>query len=131
VIRGMEHLSYEDKGLLILEKALWTPYSSPPVPEGGVQRPGEGLFTRARSDRTRGDGFKLKESRFNFNIRKKNFYPEGAEALEQIAQRNCGCPLPGSVQGQVGWGFEEPGCLDGVPAHGRTFGTRRSLRSLL
>ena len=24
--------------------------------------------------------------------------------LEQTAQRGCGCPVPGGVQGQVGWG---------------------------
>ncbi|KAK4832498.1 hypothetical protein QYF61_023545 [Mycteria americana] len=27
---------------------------------------------------------------------------EGGEALEQVAQISCGCPIPGSVQGQVG-----------------------------
>jgi len=27
--------------------------------------------------------------------------------------------LPGSVQGQVGWGFEQPGLVEGVPAHGK------------
>jgi len=46
-------------------------------------------------------------------------YCEGGEALEQIAQRSCGCLLPGSVQGQVGWGFEQPGVVEGVPVHGR------------
>jgi len=45
-------------------------------------------------------------------------YCEGDEALEQVAQRSCGCPLPGSVQGQAGWGFEQPGLVEGVPAHG-------------
>jgi len=24
--------------------------------------------------------------------------------LEQTAHRGCGCPVPGGVQGQVGWG---------------------------
>ena len=41
---------------------------------------------------------------------------EGGEALEQVAQRDCGCPISGSVQGQVGWGFEQPGLMEGVPA---------------
>ena len=31
--------------------------------------------------------------------------------------------FPGSVQGQVGWGFEQPGRVEGVPAHGRGVGT--------
>ena len=49
---------------------------------------------------------------------------EGGEALEQVAQRGCRCPISGSVQGQVGWGFEQPGLVEGVPAHGRGGGTR-------
>jgi len=40
------------------------------------------------------------------------------------AQRSCGCPLPGSVQGQAGWVFEQPGLVEGVPAHGRGARTR-------
>ena len=35
---------------------------------------------------------------------------EGAEALAQGAQRSCGCPIPGSVQGQVG--YQSPCTLD-------------------
>jgi len=48
---------------------------------------------------------------------------EGSEALAQVAQRSCGCPLPGSVQVQVGRGFEQPALVEGVPAHGRGVGT--------
>jgi len=48
-----------------------------------------------------------------------SLYCEGGEALAQVAQRSCGCPLPGSVQGQAGQGFEQPGLVEGVPAHGR------------
>jgi len=39
---------------------------------------------------------------------KENLCYEGGEALEQVAQRSCGCSLPGSVQGQAGQGFEQP-----------------------
>ena len=31
-------------------------------------------------------------------------YYESGEVLEQAAQRGCGCPMSGGVQGQVGWG---------------------------
>jgi len=44
---------------------------------------------------------------------------EGGEALAQVAQRSYGCPLPGSVQGQVGWGFEQPELVGSIPSHGR------------
>ncbi|KAK4814164.1 hypothetical protein QYF61_009982 [Mycteria americana] len=41
--------------------------------KGAYKKAGEGLFTRACSDRTRGNGFKLKEGRFRLDIR-KNFF---------------------------------------------------------
>jgi len=28
--------------------------------------------------------------------------------LTQAAQRGCGCPVPGGVQGQAGWGPGQP-----------------------
>ena len=44
--------------------------------------------------------------------------------LSLILMVGNGCPIPGSVQGQVGWGFEQPGLVEDVPAHGREVGTR-------
>ena len=75
-----------------------------------------------------GQVFKLKDDRLDV---KQILYYEGGEALAQAAQRSCGCLLPGSVQGQAGWGFEQPGLVEGVLTHGRAVGTRCSLRSLL
>ena len=33
--------------------------------------------------------------------------------LKQAAHRSCGCPIPGGVQGQVGWGPGQPGLVNG------------------
>ena len=67
---------------------------------------------------------------------KSTFFHTGAkdwdtsETLEQVAQGGCGCPIPGSVPDQVGWCFEQPGLVEGVPACGWGVGNRRSLMSL-
>ena len=39
------------------------------------------------------------------------FHTEGGDTLEQVAQGGCGCPIPGSIQGQVGCGSGQPGLL--------------------
>ena len=41
--------------------------------KGAYRKAGEGLFTRACSDRTRGNGIKLKDGRFRLDIRRKFF----------------------------------------------------------
>ena len=56
--------------------------------------------------------------------KKEIHYCEGGKALDEVAQRSCGCPLPGSVQGQANWVFEQRGLAEGVPVHSRGFGTR-------
>ena len=79
MIRGLENLSSESKlrqlGLFSLEKkrhqgglmaAFW-------YLKGAYKKTGEGLFTRACTDRTSGNGFKLKEGRFRLDVRKKFF----------------------------------------------------------
>lgn len=57
------------------------------------KKSGEGLFTRACRDRTKGNGFTLQESRFRVNSRKKSLYWEGSEALGQAAQKGGQWPV--------------------------------------
>ena len=48
--------------------------------------------------------------------------------LEQTVQGGGGCPIPGAVYDQVGWGTGQPelvlDLLVGSPAHSRGVGTR-------
>ena len=46
-------------------------------------------------------------------------HTEGGDALEQVAQGCCGCPIPGCTQGQAGCGSGQSGLLVGDPVHSR------------
>ncbi|KAK4829936.1 hypothetical protein QYF61_007659 [Mycteria americana] len=79
MIRGMEHLSCEDRlgelGLFSLEKRrlqgdLIAVFQ---YLKGAYKKDGDKRFSRACCDRTKGNGFKLKEGRFRLGIRKKFF----------------------------------------------------------
>ena len=73
------------------------------------------------SDGTRESGFKLREGRFRLDVEEVLYYESG-EVLEQAAQRGCGCPVPGGVQGQVGWGPGHPGLVLNVQVGGPACG---------
>lgn len=50
---------------------------------------------------------------------------ESAEALEKVAHRNCGYPIPGNIQGQAGWGFQLLNRAEYVSAHSKGDGLYR------
>jgi len=79
MIRGLEHLSYEERlrelGLFSLEKRslqgdLIAAFGSL---KGAYRKDGDNLFRNACCDRTGRNSYKLRECRFRLEIRKKFF----------------------------------------------------------
>lgn len=83
-------------------------------------------FPRAcwKEGRTKQKEFKQRESKFKLDSKRKLFTVRVVRPLERVAQRSCGCTVPGSVQGQIRWGSKQPGPLEPVPGHGSGAGTR-------
>jgi len=78
MVRGLEQLCCEERlGVGTVqpgeEKAVGRPDCGIPVPEGAYRKDGENIFSRACCDRTRSNGFKLREGRFRLDVRKKFF----------------------------------------------------------
>jgi len=79
MIRGLEHLSYEERlresrqFSLERKRLRGDLIAAFQYLKGAYKKAGKGLFTRACSNRTRGNGFKMKENRFRLDIRNKIF----------------------------------------------------------
>ena len=76
MIRGLEHLSYEYRQRVVAlfslgkRRLCGNCRVAFQYLKGAYSKVGEGLFRRACSDKTRGNGFKLEEDRFRLDIRK-------------------------------------------------------------
>lgn len=128
MIQGMEHLPYVERlrelQLFSLEKrrlqgGLRAAFQ---YLKEGNKKGGGRLFCRVCCNRTRVKWLQTKGGEVQSGCKEEVFYNKGSEALEQVAWRRGGSPIPGDINYQTGQGSEQPDLAVSVPVHCREVG---------
>jgi len=98
------------------EKTLRRPHCCLSVLKGSFEKEGEQLFTRSGGNRTRGNGFKLKEERFRIDVRRKLFTQRAVrhwyrllrEAADVLSLEAFETRLDGALGSLIWWGAALP-----------------------
>jgi len=107
----MEHLSCEERlrelGLFSLGKRRLRGDLTAAFQylKGAYKKDGDKHFSRACCNRTRDDGFKLKEGRFRVHIRKKFFTVRVVKHWNTLPKEVVDTPSLEPFEGQAGWGL--------------------------
>jgi len=94
MIRELGHLSYEKRlrELSLKKRRLWGDLVADFQYLKGVYKQEEWLLMRADSDRTRGNGFKLRQGRFSLDIRRKFFTQRVVPHWNKLPQEAVDAP---------------------------------------
>ena len=108
MIRGLEHLCYEDRLQEMRLFSLKRRYQGDLIAafqylKEAYRKDAEGFFIRKCSNRVRGNGFKLKEVTFRLDIRKKFFTMRVMRHWNRLPREAVDAPsLAGSRPGLMG-----------------------------
>jgi len=123
MIRRLEHLSYEERlrelGLFSLEKRrlrgdLRAAFQ---YLKEAYRKDGDNLFSKACCDRTRHNGFKLREGRFRLDIRKKFFTMRVMKHWNRFPREEVEAPSLEMFKARL-WGSEQHGLVEDVHCRG-------------
>jgi len=134
MVRGLEHLSCEERlrklGLFSLRRVQGHLIATFQCLHGFCKQGRDQHLTWSHSDRTRRNGFILKERKFELDVWGKFFTEMVVRCWYKLPGEACRCLIPGGVEGQVGWGLvqSDPASdlVVGNPTCGRGLGTGSS-----